>query len=36
MPWTPLLWRLYRLAIAGTIYRGFRDGMKKVSGGTAV
>ncbi|MBV8857738.1 MAG: glycosyltransferase [Acidobacteria bacterium] len=29
LPWRPLLWRLYRMAIAGAIYRGFRDGMKK-------
>ncbi|MDT5269282.1 MAG: hypothetical protein QOH49_1468 [Acidobacteriota bacterium] len=32
LPWTPLLWRLYRMAIAGAIYRGFQDGMKKGSG----
>lgn len=26
-PWRPLLWRLYRLAIAGSIYRGFQEGL---------
>ena len=28
-PWPPLLWRLYRLALAGAIYRGFQEGLQK-------
>jgi GT2 family glycosyltransferase len=26
-PWPPALWRLYRLAIAGAMYRGFQEGL---------
>jgi glycosyltransferase involved in cell wall biosynthesis len=26
-PWPPLLWRFYRLAVAGAIYRGFQEGL---------
>ena len=26
-PWPPVLWRLYRLLLAGAIYRGFQDGL---------
>jgi GT2 family glycosyltransferase len=26
-PWPPLLWRLYRLAAAGAMYKGFQEGM---------
>ena len=29
-PWPPLLWRLYRLALAGAIYRGFQDGLHRM------
>lgn len=25
-PWPPVLWRLYRLALAGAIYKGFQEG----------
>ncbi|MDQ2974668.1 MAG: glycosyltransferase family 2 protein [Acidobacteriota bacterium] len=25
-PWPPLLWRLYRLAVAGAMYKGFQEG----------
>jgi hypothetical protein len=28
-PWTPVLWRLYRLAIAGAIYAGFQEGLSR-------
>jgi GT2 family glycosyltransferase len=28
-PWKPLLWRLYRLLLAGAIYKGFREGLIK-------
>ncbi|MFN2454883.1 MAG: glycosyltransferase family 2 protein [Pyrinomonadaceae bacterium] len=27
LPWPSLLWRLYRLALAGAIYRGFQEGL---------
>jgi hypothetical protein len=27
MPTPPILWQLYRLAIAGAIYRGFQEGL---------
>lgn len=27
-PWPPLLWRLYRLAAAGAMYKGFQEGMR--------
>jgi GT2 family glycosyltransferase len=26
-PWPPVLWRLYRLAVAGAMYRGFQEGL---------
>ena len=26
-PWRPALWRLYRLAIAGAMYKGFQEGL---------
>ncbi|MGZ5435798.1 MAG: glycosyltransferase family 2 protein [Pyrinomonadaceae bacterium] len=26
-PWPPLLWRCYRLAIAGAMYKGFQEGL---------
>lgn len=26
-PWPPVLWRAYRLALAGAIYRGFQEGI---------
>jgi len=26
-PWRPVLWRLYRLAIAGAMYKGFQEGL---------
>jgi GT2 family glycosyltransferase len=29
-PWPPLLWRLYRLALAGAIYQGFQEGLQLV------
>lgn len=28
LPWPPLLWRCYRLALAGAIYRGFQEGLR--------
>jgi glycosyltransferase involved in cell wall biosynthesis len=28
-PWPPLLWRLYRLAVAGAIYKGFQEGLAR-------
>ncbi|HXT62469.1 MAG TPA: glycosyltransferase family 2 protein [Pyrinomonadaceae bacterium] len=27
LPWPPVLWRLYRWAVAGAIYRGFQEGL---------
>jgi hypothetical protein len=27
-PWPPLLWRLYRLAAAGAMYKGFQEGIR--------
>lgn len=27
-PWPPLLWSLYRLTLAGAIYRGFQEGLR--------
>ncbi|MGH9902243.1 MAG: hypothetical protein ACRD68_10600, partial [Pyrinomonadaceae bacterium] len=27
-PWPPALWRLYRMLLAGAMYRGFQEGMK--------
>ena len=32
-PWPPLLWRLYRLALAGAIYQGFQEGLQKLATG---
>lgn len=32
-PWPPLLWRLYRLALAGAIYRGFQEGLQRMVSG---
>lgn len=29
-PWRPALWRLYRLAIAGAMYKGFQEGWRPV------
>ncbi|HWS87113.1 MAG TPA: glycosyltransferase [Pyrinomonadaceae bacterium] len=29
LPWSPVLWRLYRLAIAGAIYAGFQEGLSR-------
>jgi GT2 family glycosyltransferase len=31
-PWPPLLWRLYRLALAGAIYQGFQEGLQLLRG----
>jgi GT2 family glycosyltransferase len=28
-PWPPVLWRLYRFATAGAIYRGFQEGLAR-------
>jgi GT2 family glycosyltransferase len=28
-PWPPVLWRLYRFAAAGAIYRGFQEGLAR-------
>lgn len=33
-PWPPALWRLYRLAIAGAMNKGFREGLAIYSNGT--
>jgi hypothetical protein len=30
-PWPPLLWRCYRLAIAGAMYKGFQEGLAVVA-----
>jgi len=30
LPWPPLLWRLYRLALAGAIYQGFQEGLQRL------
>lgn len=29
LPWPPVLWRLYRMALSGAIYRGFQEGLSK-------
>jgi GT2 family glycosyltransferase len=29
LPWPPVLWRLYRMALAGAIYRGFQEGLSR-------
>lgn len=34
-PWPPVLWRLYRLAIAGAIYAGFQEGLSRERPSTA-
>jgi GT2 family glycosyltransferase len=35
-PWPPLLWRLYRYAAAGAIYRGFQEGLAGASSPSSV
>jgi GT2 family glycosyltransferase len=32
-PWPPLLWRLYRLAAAGALYKGFQEGLGVIRSG---